>query len=40
MHLNGRPSKPRSNPPFGQVLDAYFDGGPDQATDRLLQLGG
>jgi uncharacterized protein (DUF1810 family) len=25
-----------NNPVFRQVLDAYFDGRPDEATDRLL----
>ncbi len=25
---------------FGEVLDAYFDGEPDQLTDRLLGLDG
>jgi uncharacterized protein (DUF1810 family) len=25
-----------SNPVFGEVLDRYFDGAPDEATERLL----
>jgi uncharacterized protein (DUF1810 family) len=29
-----------SNPVFGQVLDVYFGGVADEATDQLLQLGG
>jgi uncharacterized protein (DUF1810 family) len=28
------------NPLFGEILEAYFGGAPDEATDRLLQLGG
>jgi uncharacterized protein (DUF1810 family) len=29
-----------SNPVFGEVLDAYFDGAPDEATQRLIRAGG
>ena len=29
-----------SNPVFGEVLDAYFGGVPDDATERLLAAGG
>ena len=29
-----------SNPVFGEVLEAYFDGAPDQATERMLARAG
>jgi uncharacterized protein (DUF1810 family) len=29
-----------TNPVFGEVLDAYFAGRPDEATERLLAAGG
>jgi uncharacterized protein (DUF1810 family) len=29
-----------TNPVFGEVLDAYFGGEPDEATDRLLAAQG